>query len=253
MLGRAARRIRARSIPETAEKGGAPTVVSQQRAKWLRRQQEIYDVAAHVFYEQGYESTSMDDIAEAVGLLKGSLYHYIASKEDLLHGIVQEVHRRMADEITMSEPGGGTGLDQLCARLQRQTLGNLADEDFLILVRIYYREFGSLTPEHQVEVLEARRAYETDTRDRIAKAQADGSVCPDLDPDVIGPAILSLLNNLLRTHGPNDGGHAAVVAHTAFIRQGLSCPPNHDHLAKRAASGNRASRPRSPRVTVAQT
>jgi len=228
-------------------------VVSQPRAKWLRRQQEIYDVAAHVFYEQGYEQTSMDDIAEAVGLLKGSLYHYISSKEDLLHGIAQEVHRRMAEEITMNEPGGGTALDQLCARFQRQTVGNLDDEDFLILVRIYYQEFSSLTPEHQLEVLEARRAYESDTRDRIARAQADGSACPSLDPDVIGPAVLSLLNNLLRTHEPDHGDHAAVVGrYTGFIRQGLSCPPDHDHNLKRATSGqSRAARSRPPRVTAA--
>ena len=48
--------------------GQAPS--DRQRAKWLRRQREIYDVAARVFHEKGYEQTSMDDIADAVGLLK---------------------------------------------------------------------------------------------------------------------------------------------------------------------------------------
>jgi AcrR family transcriptional regulator len=216
--------------------------VSQPRDKWLRRQQEIYDVAAHVFYEKGYEPTSIDDIADAVGLLKGSLYHYISSKEDLLHGIAQVVHRRMAEEIRTYEPGEGNALDHLCARFQRQTQGNLTDDDFLILIKIYYREFGSLTLEHQLEVVEARRAYEADTRDRIAMAQVEGSVCPVLDPDVIGPAILSLLNNLLRTHEPGAGDGAAVVArYVAFIRRGLSCPPEHDHRGRRVGARRNGS------------
>ncbi len=215
-------------------------MVIQQRDKWLRRQQEIYDVAAHVFYERGYEPTSMDDIAEAVGLLKGSLYHYISSKEDLLHGVAQVVHRRMSDEVRTNEPGAGNALDHLCARFQRQAQQNLSDDDFLVLIKIYYREFGSLTPEHQLEVVEARRAYEADTRDRIAAAQMEGSVCPALDPDVIGPAILTLLNNLLRTHEPGGGDRSAVVdAYVSFIRQGLSCPPEHDHSTRRAVARRR--------------
>ena len=48
-----------------------------------RRQQEVIEAAARVFHEKGYESTSIQDIAEAVGILKGSLYYYIRSKEDL--------------------------------------------------------------------------------------------------------------------------------------------------------------------------
>src|ERR1700750_2985463 len=75
----------------------------RQRAKWLRRQREIYDVAARVFHEKGYEQTSMDDIADAVGLLKGSLYHYINSKEDLLYGIAQAVDRTVAERMAANE------------------------------------------------------------------------------------------------------------------------------------------------------
>jgi AcrR family transcriptional regulator len=57
----------------------ADNTPTRQRLKWLRRQQEIIDGAARVFRAKGYDGTSMDDIADAVGLLKGSLYHYINS------------------------------------------------------------------------------------------------------------------------------------------------------------------------------
>src|SRR5205085_11393735 len=57
------------------------------------RQKQIVDAAAEIFCRQGYEQTSTQEIAEAVGMLKGSLYHYIASKEDILYAIVSDVHR----------------------------------------------------------------------------------------------------------------------------------------------------------------
>lgn len=48
------------------------------------REEQVYEAALRLFREKGYHATSMQDIAEAVGLYKGSLYHYIGSKEDLL-------------------------------------------------------------------------------------------------------------------------------------------------------------------------
>ena len=48
------------------------------------RSEEVYAAALKLFREKGYHATSMQDIAAAVGLYKGSLYHYIDGKEDLL-------------------------------------------------------------------------------------------------------------------------------------------------------------------------
>ena len=48
------------------------------------REDQVRAVALRLFKEKGYHATSMQDIAAAVGLYKGSLYHYIGGKEDLL-------------------------------------------------------------------------------------------------------------------------------------------------------------------------
>lgn len=50
----------------------------------------ILDAAAKVFREKGYHHASMSDIAKRTGLLKGSLYHHISGKEELLRLIVVE-------------------------------------------------------------------------------------------------------------------------------------------------------------------
>jgi TetR/AcrR family transcriptional regulator, cholesterol catabolism regulator len=54
------------------------------------REAEIYEAALRLFREKGYHATSMRDIGQAVGLLKGSLYTYISSKQDLLVPIFEQ-------------------------------------------------------------------------------------------------------------------------------------------------------------------
>src|SRR5436190_10717329 len=48
----------------------------------------IYQKAARIFHERGYEATSVSDIAEALGITKAGLYYYIESKEELLFRII---------------------------------------------------------------------------------------------------------------------------------------------------------------------
>src|SRR6476660_6492476 len=71
-----------------------------------QREEEILSAAARIFREKGYHGTSVRDIAESVGLLKGSLYHYIRSKEELLarlfEGALEETVREL-EEIAARE------------------------------------------------------------------------------------------------------------------------------------------------------
>ena len=66
-----------------------PKVAGQRREtpRRKKRRNEIYDVAIQVFNRKGYATASVQEIADEIGVLKGSLYYYIDSKEDLLQGI----------------------------------------------------------------------------------------------------------------------------------------------------------------------
>ncbi len=61
------------------------------------RQDDVYAAAARLFAEKGYHATRIQDIAEELGMLKGSLYYYFNSKEDLLvkitEGHIGRIHR----------------------------------------------------------------------------------------------------------------------------------------------------------------
>jgi TetR/AcrR family transcriptional regulator, cholesterol catabolism regulator len=61
------------------------------RPRYERRRREIADAAARVFAERGYHATSVAALLEETGLSAGALYHYVASRDDLLVAICDEL------------------------------------------------------------------------------------------------------------------------------------------------------------------
>src|SRR5215468_12734106 len=68
----------------------------------LNRHDQIYYVAAKIFCDKGYDATSMSDIADAVGITKAGIYHYVKSKQDLLFAIMNFAMDRL--KSTSSRP-----------------------------------------------------------------------------------------------------------------------------------------------------
>lgn len=64
------------------------------------KKQQILNTAMNVFKEKGYTSSSMQDIAEACGMAKGSIYKVFPSKEDLFTEVFVTCHQRMFDQAS---------------------------------------------------------------------------------------------------------------------------------------------------------
>jgi TetR/AcrR family transcriptional regulator, cholesterol catabolism regulator len=79
----------ASSVPDSDTSEPRKEVKVRNSASRERRRVEILEAAAHLFAEQGYHATSIDDLVEATGLQRGGLYHYIEGKQDLLF----QIHR----------------------------------------------------------------------------------------------------------------------------------------------------------------
>ena len=63
------------------------------------RKNELLDAAQALFYQNGYETTSVAKIIDSVGIAKGTFYHYFKSKTDLLDQIVERQIRTIDREI----------------------------------------------------------------------------------------------------------------------------------------------------------
>jgi len=164
------------------------------------RFEEVVDAAAELFSEQGYAATSIQEIADAVGLLKGSLYHYINTKEDLLYAVIQEAHRHTAalgyEALAMPGDAG----DKLRFIVQAHLRGAGAN---LAKVRVFYNEAGSLPPERLQEILAERDSYEHSLRRVVRSGQDEGVFAAHLDPVLTSIAILAVLNSVQQWFRPD--------------------------------------------------
>ena len=77
--------------------------------RWRRA---LADLDNHV-YEKGYDGASLQDIADRLGMLKGSLYYYIQSKEDLLFDVISTVHQDGMAALQARTEVVGEPLDRL--------------------------------------------------------------------------------------------------------------------------------------------
>ena len=117
------------------------------------REDEILAAAARMFREKGYHGTSVRDIAESVGLLKGSLYHYIRSKEELLarlfDGALEGTVREL-EAIANRDASASERLHDMVTTYVRAVTANLD------AVGLYLREWRSL-PAPDLRRLRAKR------------------------------------------------------------------------------------------------
>ena len=163
------------------------------------REQEIIDAAVRIFHDKGYAATSIQDIADAVGLLKGSLYYYVPSKEDLLYRIVTEVHSGAADNLRRADELDGDEVAKLRALIRGHLLNFGAN---LPMVRVFYIDFTHLSAERHREILEKRRVYERFLIDLIAAGQRKGLIAADIDAHLAGIAILTMINSIYMWYRP---------------------------------------------------
>jgi AcrR family transcriptional regulator len=82
------------------------------------RREEILALAAQIFADKGYASTTVREIADAAGILSGSLYHHFDSKESMLHEIMHGFLDHIVAQYQATVDKGGPPLDVLRALVQ---------------------------------------------------------------------------------------------------------------------------------------
>jgi AcrR family transcriptional regulator len=97
------------------------------------RQEEVLAAAAELFAEHGYISTTVRDIADAAGILSGSLYHHFDSKESMLDAILRDfIERTLASYAAVLERGRGPR--ETFEALLRDSLESMVDHRAAILI-----------------------------------------------------------------------------------------------------------------------
>jgi TetR/AcrR family transcriptional regulator, cholesterol catabolism regulator len=117
---------------------------------------DIYTKAAQIFHEQGFDATSMSNIAAAVDLTKAGLYYYIESKEDLLFAIMNYAMERL--ETMVIEPSREIADPEQRLRSIIERHGRLLTEGNKAIT-ILTDEIEGLKPKHRKQILDRKRVY----------------------------------------------------------------------------------------------
>jgi AcrR family transcriptional regulator len=161
---------------------------------------ELIEVATQVFYEKGYDGASLQDIADRLGMLKGSLYYYIQSKEDLLFDVVSTVHKIGLEVVRGCAEGPGDPLQ----RLESVIVGHVEHTcRNLVPTAVFLHELSSLPVDRRREILGSDHAYQGVFRDLIFDAQAAGLVRADLDARIATLSLLGSTNWVYRWFRPD--------------------------------------------------
>lgn len=163
------------------------------------RYEELLETALHLFHKKGFHATSMQDIAEGMGLRKASLYHYIDAKEDLLVSIYQRTIAEYGRRIDSIVHGDGPASQRL-----RQAVASHLESIILHadMFSVYLSEDRSLPEAHRHSVREASREYRMKF-ETIIRQGIEAGEFKELDPHVTALVILGACNWVPQWHSPS--------------------------------------------------
>lgn len=168
------------------------------RERYDRRRQEMVYAAAKVFAHQGYDRTTMQDLAASMGLATGALYHYFGSKEQLLIEICDQLMEPLlarARELMRSDDPP----DEQLRALVRMWVANVVEYRDHMLV--FQQERHAIeTGTRWRRVRESRKAFERLVGGALERAEVTGS--DDGDGRLALMALLGMVNHTAQWYRP---------------------------------------------------
>jgi AcrR family transcriptional regulator len=181
------------------------------------RRTELTRQAARLFAEQGYHGTSIGDLAEAMGVQKGSLYAHIDSKEDLLWEVAsagaQAFHAAL-DAV----PDDGPAVERIRAALRAHLRVVAGQVD---VATVFVREWRYLQGERRERFLDERRRYEERFRLLFREGRERGELRTDLDDATAALLALSAANWAFTWLRPGVDTDALADSFTALLLDGM--------------------------------
>lgn len=137
----------------------------------------VLRAAAHLFRTQGYERTTVRDLARVVGIQSGSLFHHFKTKEDILCAVMEEAitynTARMREAVEQGVSTRGKLLGLIRAELESIN-GDTGDA-----MAVLFFEWQGISADKQKLLLEMRSRYESYWLDVLAAARSEGLITHD--------------------------------------------------------------------------
>ena len=195
------------------------------QGKSLRRQM-IIDSAVKIFHKKGYRSATLDDVADDLGVTKPALYHYVASKEDLLSQIYIQALETFFGYI-YEIPGMELSPAEKLRLFIRRHLKTVVIEN-LAMFSVFFSEESQLPDPDFQRIREEKRKFTHVVETIIEEGVSQGAFRP-LNAKLQAYAVIGMCNWLYRWYKPGAGPftHDEIADQfIALLEQGYRYPEN---------------------------
>jgi AcrR family transcriptional regulator len=166
-----------------------------------------------LFNERGFDGTSMEDLAQHLGITKSAIYHHVTSKDALLGLALDHALSGLEEAAAEVRAMDGAAVDRL-ESLVRRSVEVLVER--LPYVTLLLRVHGNSDVER--DALARRRRLDRFAAALVKEAVGDGDLRPDVDPAVTARLLFGMVNSLVEwlrpasTHTADELAHAVAAA-----------------------------------------
>jgi AcrR family transcriptional regulator len=173
----------------------------------------VLERSVGLFNERGFDGTSMEDLAQHLGITKSAIYHHVPSKDALLGLALDRALSGLEAAATDVRAMDGAAVDRL-ETLVRRSVDVLVER--LPYVTLLLRVHGNSAVER--DALARRRRLDRFAAALVKEAVGDGDLRPDVDAAITARLLFGMVNSLVEwlrpatTHTADELGHAVTAA-----------------------------------------
>jgi TetR/AcrR family transcriptional regulator, cholesterol catabolism regulator len=155
-----------------------------------KRRQQIIDAASKLFFEKGFDQTTMREISSASGLTMGSLYDYVRSKDDILVLVYKDVVQQFQTDLQAEENRAWTADPENLEKILRGIMEKMYE--LSKAVQLLYRESWTRRKKVHLQMREIDRQYLERFKQLLLKGR-DSGIFQVMNPAATTDLILILL------------------------------------------------------------
>lgn len=182
------------------------------------KREAVLRAAAQVFNEQGYQASTLDQVAARLNVTKPTLYYYVKSKDEILFECVRIGLSMLQEAVDKVSASGGNAADKLVAVMRQYA--EIATLDFgMCVIRIGE---DPLPPESKVKLRRMKARLDRVFRELVRQGIEEGSI-ERCDPKLAAFTIAGALSWIARWYRPDGGKSTAEIADEviALLLKGL--------------------------------
>lgn len=183
------------------------------------RRRQLIERAAELFNEAGYHQTSVEDVAEACGIRKPTLYHYFSGKDEILHSIHDEFITVLLTKQEEREQAGGSAADAIYEAM-RDVLELMGTHPGY--VRVFFEHQRDLNEASRAEIGEKHTRYQASVERLFVRGAEAGEFRP-VDARLASLVLSGMCNWAYHWYQPDGPLSGEEIARTfsAILVDGL--------------------------------